>query len=181
MTLYALRHLPTPWNRAGRLQGRADIATEPPTAAVLELIAANRRVLDEIGPFDQVCCSTLRRTAESAAAYGYRTVRREPLLDEFDFGSYEGKLRDELLADCGEAWISAPHTVTLGESMNSLERRIRKFLRDRHSLEKVLIFGHGCWLRALLSLELRNTLAETNRLTLAEHAILRIDGAERFA
>ena len=175
MTLVALRHLPTAWNRDGRLQGRADIPIITPDAGLQQIITQNRHQLDAGGQFAAICCSTLQRTQQTATAYGYADAQPEPLLDEFDFGSFEGKLREELLSVRGTEWLETPQTLELGEKMTDLEKRIRQFLVRYRSHGRVLIFGHGCWLRGLISLQQRGDMSATNRVTLAEHQILRFD------
>ena len=175
MTLVALRHLPTEWNRANRLQGRADIPIAPLTDELHEAIRRNRMELDALGPFDAVYCSTLQRTAQTAAAYGFPDCQRETLLDEFNFGIYEGKLRQELLAGVGWQWQETPQTLELGEKMTDLEARICQFLAREIPRQRVLMFGHGCWLRGLLSIRQRGDMTDTNRVTLAENQILRFD------
>lgn len=175
MILLALRHLPTDWNLAGRLQGRADTSIAPPTVRQVEAIRENRRALEALGPLDAVFCSTRQRTRQTAATYGYAHATPEPLLDEFDFGRFEGRTRDELLAEVGGQWLNTPHTLELGEKMTDLEQRIRTFIARERCRQRVLMFGHGCWLRGLLSLQQRGDLADTNRITLADHRILRFD------
>lgn len=175
MRLVAVRHLLTAWNREGRLQGRADIPILPPDASLREIINQNRRQLEQLGPFDLVCCSTRRRTIQTASAYGFTNPQPDPLLDEFDFGDYEGRLREEMLAAVGQQWLETPHTLELGEKMADLEKRIREFLYQYRSRQRVLIFGHGCWLRGLLSLQQCGTMAATNRVKLADNQILRFD------
>jgi broad specificity phosphatase PhoE len=175
MTLIALRHLPTGWNLAGRLQGRADMSIATLTAEQQEAIRQNHIALDALGPFDAIFCSTRKRTLQTAAVYGFDNPMTEALLDEFDFGRYEGWTRDEMLADVGDQWLNAPHTLVLGEKMTDLEMRIRKFLAHVSSYKRVLMFGHGCWLRGLLSLQRSGDMRDTNRVTLAENQILRFD------
>jgi probable phosphoglycerate mutase len=175
MTLVALRHLPTEWNRTGKLQGRADTPIGELTPGQLEAIQHNRAQLDALGPFEAVFCSTLRRTTQTAVAYGFPKAQRDPLLDEFDFGIYEGKARTEMLAGVGEQWLHAPHTLELGEKMTSLETRIRAFLARESHRDRVLIFGHGCWLRGLLSIRQQGDMAATNRVTLVENQMLQFD------
>ena len=172
--IVALRHLPTAWNKSERLQGRADQPIDPPGPADLDAIERNKTELAKLSPFDAVFCSSLQRTRQTAAAYGYAAAVAEPLLDEFDFGRYEGRTREELMAEVGQQWLEAPHTLVLGEAMTALEGRIRRFLEGNAGRTRVLIFGHGCWLRALLSLERRGDLVDTNRIPLEKHAIFRV-------
>jgi broad specificity phosphatase PhoE len=172
LEIIALRHLPTPWNKVERLQGRADQPIDAPSAADFASIERNLTVLAKLRPFDAVLCSSLQRTRQTAEAYGFSEVVVDPLLDEFDFGRFEGCQREELLAEVGQIWLEEPHTLVLGESMSTLENRIRRFVARNRAAKRVLIFGHGCWLRALLSLERRGDLADTNRIALEKNTIL---------
>lgn len=173
MILVAVRHLPTAWNKLHQLQGRRDIEIEPLAAAQRREIEENRRQLQELGPFAKVLCSTLQRTAQTAALYGYPDAMREPLLDEFDFGRFEGQPRDQFLAELKEVWMEHPEDLVLGESMKALEQRVRQFLADYEKYKVVLLFGHGCWLRALHSLHSSGSINGMNRLVIPNNQLLK--------
>ena len=51
----------------------------------------------------------------------------------------------------GIKWIENPKELVLGESINNLEERIVTFLTKYKKLTNVLVFGHGSWIRALIS------------------------------
>ena len=172
MILVAIRHLRTPWNRAGLLQGRVDISIEQPNRRQQKKIKDARRKLDRLGPFNLVVCSTLRRTRQTAAAYGFKRPIQEPLLDEFDFGHYEGSEKSQLAKKLGAPWIKQPRAVKLGESVRGLERRIRKFLRKCNRYDRVLLFGHGCWLRALKSIHKVGDARQMNLITIRNDQLL---------
>lgn len=181
MTVVAVRHLPTAWSLAGRLQGRADL----PVAAAAELppefaqiIRDGRERLAALAPFDRVYCSSLRRTHDTAAAFGYPDPIASPLLDELDFGPFEGRPRADLLAAVGDAWREAPQTLTLGEPVAALAERIRAFIAGPcRGCERVAVFGHGAWLRALMALAETGGIATMNRreLGLGRVAVATID------
>lgn len=171
MRLVVVRHLPTEWNRADKLQGRADIEIATPDESELSRIAENRSRLEALGPFDRVVCSTLRRTAETARIYGYDVIERSPLLDEFNFGRFEGKSRKEFMAELGADWLDRPASIHLGERMTDLEERIRQFIRCCDSNSKVLAFTHGCWTRALKAIHETGSIDSMNRISVKNNEI----------
>ncbi len=85
MTLLALlRHGPTAWNVARRLQGRADIPLGDAARDALK----RRRVPDEFAPW-RVLSSPLARCRETAALLGLAPQSDQRLI-EMDWGSYQG-------------------------------------------------------------------------------------------
>jgi broad specificity phosphatase PhoE len=160
-------------NREGILQGRLDEPILEPDPETRRAIASNGELLARLGPFDAVFASTLRRTQQTAEAYGYRPDI-DPLLDELDFGPYEGQPREQLLREVPE-WTSRPESVELGESIAELEERVRRFLERHASLERVLIFGHGAWLRALRALALQGDIHSMNTTVLRNNTLLELE------
>src|SRR5688572_7290247 len=132
MKLVAIRHLPTPWNLEGRLQGQQDIDLVPLDDAARSAIAATCKELDRHAPFDCVFCSKLKRTRQTAEAFGFHEISESPLLDELHFGSFEGELSHVMLDAHGHAWHHAPHELTFGETMTDFGQRVRRFL-DEHA------------------------------------------------
>jgi broad specificity phosphatase PhoE len=173
MRVALIRHLPTESNRAGLLQGRLDPPILPPDDETRVRIEQNRASLQrEFPDFDHVLVSSLRRTAMTADAYGYLGgSRAEPLLDELDFGPYEARPRSEMLAEIGDTWFEAPDTLTLGEPIAALGDRVRSLLAKYGKARNLLLFGHGAWLRALLSLVREGSLRGMNKLTIEHNAL----------
>jgi probable phosphoglycerate mutase len=161
--LVCVRHLPTEWNARGLLQGRRDTALIDPDAATLAGIRRDRERIDRLGPFDCVLTSTLRRTHRTAELYGFRDCTVEPLLDECDFGEWEGRSREEMQATLGDRWMSDPRGLVLGESLDDLEARIRKAAAKYSTYGRVLAFAHGSWMRALRSIIDCGDLRDMNR------------------
>jgi broad specificity phosphatase PhoE len=92
MTLLALlRHGPTEWSAARRLQGRRDIPLSP---AGRDEVAGWRLPLDLAGW--TWLTSPLRRTAETAEMLGLAQARREERLIEMAWGEWEGLTLAEL-------------------------------------------------------------------------------------
>ena len=95
MQITLIRHLPTEWNVNTWLQGRQDIEILPITDCDQLEIVKNQNILSRLQPFDIILASTLKRTQQTAQMYGMNVVI-EPLLDELDFGDFEGRPKEEL-------------------------------------------------------------------------------------
>jgi probable phosphoglycerate mutase len=96
MRLALIRHGPTEWNAAHRLQGRAD---QPLSAAGIETVR-RWRVPDDYRGFTWFA-SPLGRARETARLLGLACAV-EPLICEMDWGAWEGHTREELIARYGE-------------------------------------------------------------------------------
>jgi probable phosphoglycerate mutase len=95
MLVLLVRHGPTDWNRAQRLQGRSDRPLDPEGRA-----AAAGWTLPE--RFRDVAClsSPLARAVETARLIGFAEPVIEPALTELDWGAWEGlRLADLRAAD----------------------------------------------------------------------------------
>ncbi|WP_394232326.1 histidine phosphatase family protein [Niallia oryzisoli] len=145
-----IRHLPTEWNKKTLLQGKRDIDISPITERLQVEIHENQKLLSTLAPFNLVLASTLKRTHQTAQLYGYR-AETEGLLDELDFGPFEGRPKEELFKAYGRGWEDNPQEIVLGESVLNLEKRIRDFLDKYKQQENILLFGHGSWIRAIVS------------------------------
>src|SRR5262245_16244577 len=127
MQLTLIRHLPTEWNKRTWLQGRRDIDISEITTEVNKEIADNQLLLEKLSPFTLVLASSLKRTHQTAKLYGYK-CEIENLLDELDFGVFEGVPKAEMMLEFGERWTESPKEIVLGESIQNLEKRIVLFL-----------------------------------------------------
>src|ERR1700753_164989 len=90
--LIFIRHAPTPWNRAKRLQGRSNIALDDAGRTV----AVNWRPQVQSWADWHIIASPLLRAKEPAALlFSHQPITLEPRLVEMNFGAWEGKtLRD---------------------------------------------------------------------------------------
>jgi len=128
MTPFAvLRHAPTAWNEARRLQGRSD-----PTLSPRGRAAAHRWVLPEEVAGFRWLVSPLRRATETAECLSLTTVV-EPALIEMAWGDWEGRtLADLRAADpAGMATIEAcglDLTPPGGESPHLVQARLLPLL-----------------------------------------------------
>jgi len=174
MELLVIRHLPTKYNNSGLLQGRLDVDIEPPNQKQRLRIAENLRTIAQVEPVDRVLCSSLSRTAQTALAYGYTegACICEPLLNELDFGCYEGLPRQEMWDALGEAWWRNPESLVLGEPVLALQYRITELLEKYAQAERLLLFSHGAWTRALLSYSRSGDIKDMNQMTVNNNEML---------
>lgn len=170
MTLVLVRHLATAWTVAGRLQGRHDepiLAGASPSPAVIARLATM--------PSVPAWCSTLRRTRETADRFVWTNAIPSPLLDELDFGAFEGRTRDELLAATSGDWRTAPFTTVLEPALVELEGRIDAFLSlVRAGQGPGLVFGHGVWIRMLVAKVRGGDSGVFNRIAIEPGALIEV-------
>ena len=130
MKLALLRHGPTDWNAAGRIQGHTDI---PLSEAGLAKMAALRLPL----PVTRIYASPMLRARQTAEALGLPAPIHDPRLMEQNWGVWEGLTRDEILARDGiDAFIKAGSNQGEafrpggGEFTGELHARVASFLTD---------------------------------------------------
>jgi broad specificity phosphatase PhoE len=153
MTLLAmLRHAPTDWNKARRLQGRADIALSAQSRQEL----GARRLPDDVADF-KALCSPLRRCRETASLLGLSPTEEARLI-EMHWGEYEGHTLPDLRRKYG-ATLAAQEKLGLdfrppgGESPRDVQTRIAPLLgeiaADPHP---ILAVTHRGVIRAIYAL-----------------------------
>ncbi len=174
MQITLIRHLPTEWNTKTWLQGRRDISISPLANEYKQGILENHQILKKQAPFDIVLASTLIRTHQTAAHYG-ESPETESLLDELDFGAFEGRPKKILVEEMGSAWIENPKALTLGESLTHFEKRIIQFLRKYRHFDHILAFGHGSWIRAISSYYKYGHINNMNKLTIANNQCITLE------
>ncbi len=129
--LLLLRHGPTSWNAAKRVQGRSDV----PLSENGRMEVKAWRVPAEFAGFDWIT-SPLKRAVETAALLTGGDPPRDARLTEMDWGEWEGRQLDALRRELGDlmrAWeakgldFSAPG----GESPRQVQLRLTPFLAER--------------------------------------------------
>lgn len=168
MQLTLIRHLPTDWNKKTWLQGRRDIEISTVSEKVKQEISSNQWLLKKISPFDRVLASSLKRTHQTANLYGYK-CETEALLDELDFGIFEGAEKAKMIKEYGDKWLNSPKEIVLGESIKNLEDRITLFLEKYKDTSNILAFGHGSWIRAMVSYQKYGHINNMNKITVGNN------------
>lgn len=173
--IHLIRHLPTAWNIKGRLQGLRDEPILPLDQDLASIVDAMRVRLRVLGPFDRVLISELRRTRETAQALDLQDATVEPLLNELDFGSFEGKTHDHIQEAVGDAWIEDPISLTFGESLVEFQLRLQTFLRCYTDAGCVLVIGHGAWMRGLITLVRDGSIRRMNQFKIGNIELYQVD------
>jgi probable phosphoglycerate mutase len=144
--LWLVRHGPTEWSSNGRHTGRTDIPLtevgEKEAAALAPRLAAVR--------FDRVLVSPLQRARRTAELAGFPDGEIEPLLQEWDYGDYEGLTRRQIREHV-PGWTAWSHPMPGGESLEQVaQRACDVFDRVAEGGEgRVLLVAHGHFLRIL--------------------------------
>lgn len=156
MRLILVRHGETDWNKEKRYQGSIDRKLS------FEGRKNIGRIASEIKSFkiDFVYTSALTRARQSGRILAVKIgvkPRMDKRLNELNFGRWEGKTAAELLAEKDKsflAWSRGKWTTPKGgESLQSLRRRVRDFLKDglkKHFGKTVLIVSHGGPIRMMI-------------------------------
>lgn len=134
-TLTLLRHGPTEWTAARRLQGRTDV----PLSDIGRRAVADWRLPDTIVRA-QWLCSPLRRCRETADILGRHHAGAGPVgiesrLAEMSFGEWEGRTLQELRATHGAAmkdWeaMGLDFRAPGGESPRDVQMRLSPWLKE---------------------------------------------------
>jgi probable phosphoglycerate mutase len=148
-----MRHAPTDWNAAGRLQGATDI----PLSVAGEAAAKGWRLPAPADRWKRVSSPLLRarRTAELMQPVVPVTV--DSRLREMSFGVWEGKSVAQLRAEGGETFAAAERLgldfhPPAGESPRMTMERLAGWAREIARGEPVVAVSHKAAIRALLAL-----------------------------
>ena len=170
MELTILRHMQTPYNEKGILQGQRDIGILSPGPDQTKSIETNKEKLGDLTRFDFILLSSLRRTRETARLYTPDFLK-EPLLDELDFGHYEGRPKADLLREQPH-WESDPRSLILGEPLIALMDRVKAFADKYQSSDRILAFGHGAWIRAMAAWHSTGSIKTMNQIYIPNNKMM---------
>ena len=153
--LVFIRHAPTPWNRAKRLQGRSNIALDETGRAV----AVSWRPQVQRWMDWHIIASPLLRAKETAALlFPHRPISLEARLAEMDFGAWEGKTLRDLRAEPGgdaarRELLGLDFHAPKGESPRQVQERLHPLLQEIASKDRQTVaVAHKAVLRALYAL-----------------------------
>ena len=153
LPIVAIRHGPTDWNQAKRMQGR----TDRPLSPVGRRAVQGWRLADELHDYRWLT-SPLSRARETAALLGHPEARVEDALIETDWGDWEGRTLAELRASHG-AEMAAREALGLdfrppgGESPRDLQARLAPLVDSLAGSDRgVVAVCHKGVIRALYAL-----------------------------
>ena len=126
--LVVLRHGPTDWNEAGRIQGRSDRALSEAGRALV----TRWRLPDGLESWSWFV-SPLGRARETAALLGHQDATVEAALIEMHWGAWEGRQLDQLRARDPDAMADneargLDFRPSGGESPRDVQRRLLPWL-----------------------------------------------------
>jgi broad specificity phosphatase PhoE len=156
--LFLLRHGPTEWTAAHRLQGRSDIPLSAGGRRLVETWQLPYRAAQS-----EWVSSPLARATETAEILRHRyhpaeALRIEPRLAEMSFGEWEGQTLTELRSIHGPAMAEwegkgLDFRAPGGESPRDVRDRLRPWLEEMGAVNKdVLAITHKGVMRALYAL-----------------------------
>ncbi len=144
--VWLVRHGETAWSLSGQHTGTTDIPLTENGRAVARRL---RPILAEV-PFALVLTSPLQRARETCAlaGLGERAIV-EPELHEWDYGDYEGRTPEEILAE-RPGWMIFRDGCPGGETPAAIGARVDRVLaRVRAADGNVALFAHGHVFRVL--------------------------------
>ena len=171
MKIYAVRHLPTKFNKEGILQGTMDNRILPLDEYLLNKIRDNKNVLKSI-EFDSVLVSELIRTKQTAIEYKFVDFKEECLINELNFGKYEGKNKQELINEFQDEWNTDFSKLELGENLEDFKNRILSFIKKYQDNQNILIFCHGAFLRGLKAINEGLDLGKMNVIHIENNELI---------
>ena len=147
-----LRHFPTDWNSAGRLQGRSDIPLSEASLAEL----ATRRLPPRWRGLPMLVSPLIRARQTADALAEGASIAIDERLTEMDFGEWEGRIGADLLADpaCAyrpvEEW-GEDFRPPSGESPAEMFARLTPVLAEAAAQAPCLIVAHRGVMRCILA------------------------------
>lgn len=153
--LVFIRHGPTAWNEAGRIQGRRNLLLPARALAAL----AGRRLPARFRDCRWVS-SPLVRARQTARALGAAGAAVEPRVAEMDWGEWQGRSLAELREQLGEAMRrnearGLDFETPAGDSPRRVQARLRPWLAEIGAAgAPVAVVSHKGVARALVALAL---------------------------
>ena len=178
LNVYLLRHGETEWNADGnRYCGRTDIPLTEKGIAQAEFVHDQLKELD----FDAVYSSPLQRALHTARiASGRNDVITDERLIEVNFGNWEGKTKEEFIAEDASLWNnwcndpSQTKAGGTGETASEVVKRVNDFYEsvlEKYPSGNILSVGHNGINRLYLSWKLGMNLKHYRRIVQGNSSI----------
>ncbi|HEY1118321.1 MAG TPA: histidine phosphatase family protein [Acidimicrobiales bacterium] len=174
--LTVVRHGRTEANRSGLLLGRLDVGLDPLGQAQAAAVAA------AVGSADRIVCSPLRRTRDTAAAWGV-DVEVDDRWIELDYGDLDGTPLRDVDADLWARWRrDVTFAPPAGESLDALGERVRAAcddLADDARTGHVVVVTHVSPIKAAAAWAMGVGIEVSWRMFVAPASVTRIAVGDR--
>lgn len=170
LNIYLLRHGETSWNADNnRYCGRTDIPLTEKGIRQAEQVKMQLTGID----FSVVYSSPLQRAYTTAVIASGMDVIKDRRLIEADFGSWEGKTKEEFITEnelLWKNWMKDPEVYRAGgdgESGSDIVKRVDDFFMDllhRYKEGNIMVVAHNGVNRLYLAYKLGMPLANYRRL-----------------
>ncbi|MDN5288319.1 MAG: Phosphoglycerate mutase [Mucilaginibacter sp.] len=178
LSIYLLRHGETIYNADGnRYCGRTDAALT--NKGIQQAEGVYERLKGE--KIDAVYSSPLSRAHLTAQiATGSKQVQTDERIIEVDFGNWEGKTKEEFIAEdpsTWEAWMRDPETAKAGgtgETGAAVIERVNAFFNEmlqKHTYQIIVVVGHNGINRLYMAYKLGMQLKHYRRVFQENSAI----------
>lgn len=149
--LILLRHGETEWSKSGRHTGRTDLELTATGEERAKLAAEALAELELDNPL--VVSSPMRRAVRTAELAGLAIDEASPLLQEWDYGRYEG-LTTPQIRETVPDWLIWTHGAEGGESIEAVSQRADSALEVAltHMVTRDVVFvGHAHFSRSMIA------------------------------
>ncbi len=171
--LWLVRHGETEWSRSGKHTSPTDL---PLTDRGEEVARSLRDRLSQV-EFDLVLTSPRQRARRTAELAGFPDPVADEDLVEWTYGDYEGVTTEEI-RESVPGWTVWSHPSPGGETPDQVSARLDRVLARAQEHDRVLAFGHGHALRALVVRWIGRPVDE-GRLFALDTATVSVLGHER--
>ncbi|OBK75911.1 acid phosphatase [Mycobacterium sp. 1164985.4] len=149
--LILLRHGETEWSKSGRHTGRTDLELTATGEERAKLAAEALAELELDHPL--VVSSPMRRAVRTAELAGLTIDEVSPLLQEWDYGRYEG-LTTPQIRETVPDWLIWTHGADGGESIEAVSQRADSALEvalTHMETRDVVFVGHAHFSRSMIA------------------------------
>jgi probable phosphoglycerate mutase len=171
--LWLVRHGETEWSRSGKHTSTTDLPLTEHGEEVARSLQDRLAGVD----FDLVLSSPRQRARRTAELAGFPEVAADEDLVEWAYGEYEGVTTEEI-RESVPGWTVWSHPTPGGESAEEVTARLDRLLDRVREHDRVLAFGHGHSLRALVARWIELPVTEGRLFTL-DTATISVLGRER--
>jgi probable phosphoglycerate mutase len=176
LDLWLARHGETEWSLEGKHTGRTDVPLTKRGEAKARLLGERLRGLR----FDAVYTSPMQRAQRTAALAGFAEHEVTPLLQEYDYGEYEGVTTAQI-KETRPDWQLFRDGCPGGETPAQVYDRARRFVElvGRRQAGTFIAFAHAHILRTVATAWLREPVLLAERLSLDTAALCLLREADR--